>query len=349
MTEKFHLPPIKIGNKIAKIPVFQGGMSIRVSTAPMCGAVAREGGVGIIGGSGIPPEEIISQLQDAKKIANGGLVGVNIMFVARDFMELCEAAYKGGADFIISGAGFSRDLFKFGESVNLPIISIVSSAKAGIMAEKCGACAIVVEGAEAGGHLGTRESVWKILPEVLKAVNPKIPVLPAGGITNGFEIRKAIEMGAAGVQMATRFILCKECTVSEKFKQLLLGARKEDIVVIKSPVGMPGRAIMTPFVQKMFTNSKDLFERCKVNCMKFCDHFYCIVDRLVWAVDGDLENGLFFTGSNVWKMKDIPSVAEIMERLVKEAEAANQPTDMNNPELEHYFNLYMNERLQLAA
>ena len=188
-------------------------MSIRVSTAPMSGAVSKTGAVGIIGGSGIPPQEIIDQCREARRIAPDGVFGVNIMFVARDFMELCEAAHQGGADFIVSGAGFSRDLFKFGEQVNMPIVSIVSSAKAAIMAEKCGAKALVVEGAEAGGHLGTRESVWKIFPEVLKAVSPSMPVLPAGGITNGYEIRKAIEMGAAGVQMATRFILSKECTV----------------------------------------------------------------------------------------------------------------------------------------
>ncbi len=344
----FKLPEIRIGNKVAKVPVFQGGMSIRVSTAPLCGAVAREGAVGIIGGSGIPPQEIIDQLHEARRISPDGIIGVNIMYVARDFMELCEASLKGGADFIISGAGFSRDLFKFGKDNHLPIISIVSSAKAAVMAEKCGADAIVVEGGEAGGHLGTRESVWKIFPEVMAAVKSKIPILPAGGITNGYEIRKAIEMGAAGVQMATRFLMSQECTVSENFKNLLKNAKKEDVVVVKSPVGMPGRAILTPFVQKMFTNSKDLFERCKVNCMKFCDHFYCIVDRLVWAIEGDIENGLFFTGANVWKMNDIPPVKEIVSRLVTEAEAQNQPSlaDINNPELAQYYALHLQHQKQ---
>lgn len=316
-----NLPELKIGHLVAKLPILQGGMSIKVSTAPLAAAVAINGGVGIIGGSGLPLEDLKEQIRQAKEIAKDYIVGVNIMFVAREFLELVKAAVENGADFIISGAGFSRDLFKIGKAYDVPIISIVSDLKAAILAKKCGASAIVVEGKEAGGHLGTKKSIWEILPEILAKIKD-IPVIAAGGITNGKEIKKALDAGASGVQMASRFVLSKECDVSENFKKVYLNAGKEDSVVIESPVGMPGRAIRTPFVEKLMKKEK-INDGCNVLCMKCCTFQYCIQNRLLQARAGDVENGIFFAGENFYKMKEILPVKDILNRLAKEFSQAS--------------------------
>lgn len=310
------LPELKIDHLIAKFPILQGGMSIKVSTAPLASAVALCGGVGIIGGSGLPIEEIKEQIRQAKEIAKDYIVGVNIMFVARDFLELVKTAIENGADFIISGAGFSRDLFKIGKAYNIPIISIVSDVKAALLAWKCGAAAIVVEGKEAGGHLGTKRSIWDILPEILAKIKD-IPVIAAGGIMNGKGIKKAIDLGASGVQMASRFVLSKECEVSDNFKQVYINGKKEDSTIIESPVGMPGRAIKTPFIERLLRKEK-INDNCNVLCMKCCSFQYCIQNRLIMARNGDVENGIFFAGEDFYKAKNILPVKNIINGLVEE-------------------------------
>ena len=310
------LPELKIGPLAAKLPILQGGMSIKVSTAPLAAAVALNGGVGIIGGSGLPIEDLKEQIRQAKEAARDYIIGVNIMFVAREFLELVKTAIESGADFIISGAGFSRDLFKIGKSYNIPIISIVSDVKAALLAWRCGASAIVVEGKEAGGHLGTNRSIWEILPEIIAKIKD-IPVIAAGGIFNGKGIKKALDMGAAGIQMASRFVLSKECDVSDNFKKVYLNGSKEDSVIIESPVGMPGRAVKTPFIKKLLSGEK-INDKCNVLCMKCCNFQYCIQNRLIMAREGDIENGVFFAGENFYQMKEILPVKSILNNLVKE-------------------------------
>ncbi len=314
------LPELKIGSLIAKIPIIQGGMSIRVSTSALAIPVAECGGIGTIGGSGIPVPELQEDIRKAKK-ATKGIIAVNIMYAMKDFYELVMASVEAGADMIITGAGFSRDIFKIGKTHNIPIVSIVSSPGLATLAEKLGAAAVIVEAAEAGGHLGTEISLRDLFPSIRKVIS-KVPLIAAGGITDGFEMAEMMDKyGADGVQIASRFVLSKECSVSQEFKDTFLKAREEDIVLVSSPVGMPGRAIKTPFVEKMLRGDDISSEKCRFKCLKKCNYKYCISERLTASLKGDVENGLVFSGANTFKMKEILSVQEIFNRFVQAAES----------------------------
>jgi nitronate monooxygenase len=314
------LPELRIGNLTARLPVVQGGMSVRISTSSLASAVAECGGIGTIGGSGVPIDELKEDIRRAKQMTRG-IIAVNIMFAIRHFMETVMASIEAGVDMIVTGAGFSRDIFKVGKDHNVPIVSIVSSPEFGKLAERCGADAIVVEAKEAGGHLGTDRPLRELFPEIRKIVK-KVPLIAAGGITDGYEIAEMMgRYGADAVQMATRFVLTKECDVPDSFKNAYLNARKEDISLMQSPVGLPGRAIRNRFLDRLFGGENVYDGECKRNCLKSCDHTFCIIDRLDMSRDGDTEDGLVFAGENVWKIKDIPTVRELMDRLVAEAES----------------------------
>jgi nitronate monooxygenase len=314
------LPELKIGQYTARVPLIQGGMSIRVSTSALAIPVAECGGIGTIGGSGLPAPELQEDIRKAKN-ATDGVVAVNIMYAMKGFNELVMAAIEAGVDMIITGAGFSRDIFKIGREHNVPIVSIVSSPAFARLAEKLGAAAIVVEAAEAGGHLGTQTSLRDLFPPIRKVIT-KVPLIAAGGITNGFEMAELMDkFGADGIQIASRFVLSKECSVAQTFKDVYLEAEKDDIVLVSSPVGMQGRAINTPFVKKMMSGEDISVKKCKFKCLKKCSYRYCISDRLMKAYDGNVEEGLVFSGANTYKMKEILSVREIFSRFVNEAES----------------------------
>ena len=314
------LPELKIGSLIAKIPIIQGGMSIRVSTSALAIPVAECGGIGTIGGSGIPVPELQEDIRKAKN-ATKGVIAVNIMYAMKDFYELVMASIEAGADMIITGAGFSRDIFKIGKTHNIPIVSIVSSPAFATLAEKLGAAAVIVEAAEAGGHLGTDVALRDLFPTIRKVVS-KVPLIAAGGITDGFEMAEMMDKyGADGVQIASRFVLSNECSVSQEFMDAYLKAQKDDIVLVSSPVGMPGRAVKTPFVEKMLSGADISAEKCRFKCLKKCNYKYCINDRLMASQQGDIENGLVFSGANTFRMKEILSVQEIFDRFVKAAES----------------------------
>jgi NAD(P)H-dependent flavin oxidoreductase YrpB (nitropropane dioxygenase family) len=299
-------------------------MSVRVSTSSLAAAVAECGGIGTIGGSGIPLDELQEDIRRAKRMTKG-IVAVNIMFAIREFMEAVKASIEAGVDMIVTGAGFSRDVFKIGKQHDVPIVSIVSSPEFGKLAERSGADAIVVEAKEAGGHLGTDRPLRELFPEVRKVVK-KVPLIAAGGITDGYEIGELMgKYGADGVQMATRFVLTRECDVSDAFKQAYLNARQEDILLIDSPVGLPGRAIRNRFLHRLHEGESVYDGECKRGCLKQCSHSFCILDRLRMSRDGDVEDGLVFSGENVWKISDIPSVRELFDRLVAEAESVYAP------------------------
>ncbi len=315
------LPPLKIGPFTAPVPLVQGGMSIRVSTSALAVPVAECGGIGTIGGSAIPVEELQADIRKAKA-ATKGIIAVNIMFAMKNFYSLVMGSIEAGVDMIVTGAGFSRDIFKIGKDTNTPIVSIVSSPSFAQLAEKLGAAAIVVEAKEAGGHLGTDVALRDLFPEIRKVVT-KVPLIAAGGISNGYEMAEMMDKyGADGVQIATRFVLTKECSVSENFKKAMLHANKEDISLIKSPVGLPGRAIRTPFVEKLLTRKEELATKeCKYKCLKKCDHVYCISERLMKACEGNMEEGLVFSGENVFKIKEILTVREVFDQFVSQAES----------------------------
>ncbi len=314
------LPSLTIAGLTAPIPLIQGGMSIRVSTAALAAPVANCGGIGVIGGSAIPDEELKADIRKAKANTKG-IVAVNIMYAMKYFQNAVMAAIEAKADFIITGAGFSRDIFKIGREHNMPIVMIVSTPGIAKLAERLGAAAIIVEATEAGGHLGTDKPLREIFPAIREVVK-SVPLIAAGGITNGYEMAEMMDKyGADGIQIASRFVLSEECDVDDKFKQAFLNAKKEDIVLTSSPVGMPGRAINTPFIRAMAAGEDVSTKKCEYKCLKKCDHHYCISERLRMARDGDVEHGLVFAGANTYKMKEILPVAEIFRRFVTEAES----------------------------
>ncbi|OQX19328.1 MAG: 2-nitropropane dioxygenase [Desulfobulbaceae bacterium A2] len=314
------LPPLQIDRFVARIPLIQGGMSIRVSTSSLAVAVAECGGIGTIGGSGLPVEELMEDIRKAKR-ATSGIIAVNIMYAMKNFYNLVMGSIEAGVDMIITGAGFSRDIFKIGKDHKVPIVSIVSSPAFAKLAEKLGAAAIIVEAKEAGGHLGTDVALRDLFPSIREVVK-KVPLIAAGGITNGFEMAEMMDKyGADGVQIASRFVMSKECDISDKFKEVFSQAKAEDIVLVKSPVGMPGRAIATSFVQRLNAGEDVRTKECKFQCLKHCDFRYCINDRLNMARTGDVDEGLFFSGEHTWKMRDILSVREIFDQFVSQAES----------------------------
>jgi nitronate monooxygenase len=312
-------PTLKIGSLIPRYPIIQGGMAIRVSTAPLAAAVANAGGIGIIAATGLQLDELKNEIREARRLSKG-IIGINIMFAVREFAALVQTAIEEKIDLIITGAGFSRDIFKWGSDSGVPIVSIVSSAKLAKIAEKLGAAAIVAEGVEAGGHLGTCRSIEEILPEIASAV--KIPVIAAGGVVDGSGIAKMVRLGASGVQMATRFVLSVECTVADAFKQMYLKATVDDVVLITSPVGMPGRALRNPLVDKILSGKPPEPIDCD-GCLKECTREYCIIKALENARVGNVDEGVVFTGKNVYQIKEILPVQEIFDKLA--AEMAAEP------------------------
>ncbi len=308
------IPELRLADLVAKVPVIQGGMAVRISMAPLAAAVAEEGGIGLIAGSGLTVAELRAEIQEARNRTKG-IIGVNIMFAVREFAQLAKAALEEKVDLLVSGAGFSRDMFTWGKETNTPVVPIVSSAKLAKLSERLGAAAVIVEGQEAGGHLGTDRSMREIVPEVKEAV--KIPVIGAGGVVNGEDVAEILRLGADGVQMGTRFALSEESSAAPAFKNYLLNAKEEDMVIVQSPVGLPGRGISNPFTQKLAAN-EEVKPRVCTRCLKHCAGNFCVFSRLVQAQSGDVEEGLIFSGSKFHKIKEILSVHQIFENLKKE-------------------------------
>ena len=311
------LPELKIGTKIAKVPIVQGGMAIRLSTARLAAAVANEGGIGLIAASGMAHDELRYEIRLARSLTSG-IIGINIMVAARDFAEVVKTAIDEGIDLVVAGAGFSRDMFGLGKESGTPIVPIVSSVKLAKISERLGASAVVVEGKEAGGHLGTDTSVREIIPAVREAV--KLPVIAAGGVLTGQDIVDLIKMGANGVQLGSRFASSVESNAAPALKEYYLKSKPDDIVVIHSPVGLPGRAVRTPFSKRVMEGPVP--PKVCDSCLKACKHNFCIIRALTRAQQGDVETGLVFTGEYMPKIKKILSVKEIFSQLKAEAEAA---------------------------
>ena len=276
------LPVLKIGDLTAEVPIIQGGMAIRLSTARLAAAVAQEGGIGLIAASGMAFDELRKEIRLARKLTGGkGIIGINAMVAAREFLGLITTAAEEKIDLIVAGAGFSRDIFAVGREHNVAVVPIVSSVKLAKISEKLGAAAIVVEGTEAGGHLGTQQSIKDILPDIVKAGN--IP----------------------------------ESNGAPALKELYLKMTKEDVVQIDSPVGYKGRAILNPFAKQVLEGTQPRPRTCD-NCLKQCSRSFCIIRALTRAQQGDVETGLVFTGANMWKIKEILPVKEIFRRLKEE-------------------------------
>ncbi|MCP1399754.1 NAD(P)H-dependent flavin oxidoreductase YrpB (nitropropane dioxygenase family) [Bacillus cereus] len=303
-----------------KVPILQGGMGVGISLSKLASAVANAGGIGIISGTGISIDEMRMHIRKAKdKIRNTGYIGVNVLFAMNDFAEKMKAAIEEKVDFIISGAGISRDMYTWGKNAGIPVISIVSSAKLAKLSERLGAAAVVVEGHEAGGHLGTERPLFDILPEVVAAV--EIPVIAAGGIMTGKDIAHALKMGASGVQMGTRFVASNECDAPLSFKEKYINARLEDTILVKTTVGLQGRAVKNNFTKLIADNNKKIIIKKCINCLKNCSYRFCTLDSLITSMDGDCENGLVFAGARVNEVKEILPVQTIINNIMMEYRA----------------------------
>jgi len=351
-----NLPKLKIGNLEAKFPIIQGGMGIGVSMSKLASAVANEGGIGIVSGAQTGYREddfktnnnnaningIKKEIRLARELSPNGIIGINFLQASYNYIELVKTAVDEKIDLIISGAGLPKTLPEYVKGTNTKIAPIVSSGRAAKLITKLWKKKydylpdlIVVEGPRAGGHLGfSREdlesnnvkSLKELVVEVLEAVKPfeekyiqKIPVVAAGGIYTGQEIKKFIDLGAAGVQMATRFVATHECDAHINFKNAYVNATEKDIQLIKSPVGMPGRALANDLTKAFELNSLKITGCYK--CLKGCNPVvapFCITDALVKAVEGDIKNGLVFIGSNGYKINKIISVKELFNELKNE-------------------------------
>lgn len=313
------LKELRIGKLVAKVPIFQGGMAIRLTTARLAGAVAREGGVGLIAASGMSVEELREEIREARRLSEGkGIIGINCMVAARAFLELITAAAEEKVDVIVAGAGFSRDMFVVGKKYGVEVVPIVSSVRLATIAAGLGASAIVVEGTEAGGHLGTQTSVKELIPQIVEKVN--VPVIAAGGAVCGADVAELLKLGASGVQMGSRFAASEEANGAPALKEFYLKMTKDDVIQIDSPVGYKGRAAINEFSKLALEGNAPKPTECQ-NCLKKCKHNFCIIKALIRAQQGDIVNGLIFTGANMWKIKEILPVKEIFRRLKEDIAA----------------------------
>ncbi|MGL4362073.1 MAG: NAD(P)H-dependent flavin oxidoreductase [Cellulosilyticaceae bacterium] len=339
---------LKIGDLCPKFPVIQGGMGIGVSLHQLASSVARCGGIGVISGAQIGFREpdflknphianlraIESEIKLCREKAPEGIIGINLMVAMKNYAEYVKKAVECKIDLIISGAGLPLDLPSYTKGSTTKIAPIVSSAKAALLIcrmwdkkNQCAPDAIIVEGPLAGGHLGFHNDEVKDPKPVLDIVNEvksvihefadkykkNIPVIAAGGIYTGDDIVNALNNGADGVQMGTRFVTTHECDAASTFKQTYIDATEDMIGVIKSPVGMPGRAILNPYILNSPGNKK-----CYYKCLHKCgitDIPYCISDALINAANGDVDNALLFCGSNAYLASKIEYVSDIFEEF----------------------------------
>ncbi len=362
---KGKLPELVIGNLRAKLPVIQGGMGVGISLSGLASAVANEGGIGVIAAVGMAMlkdrleesyrktnvRELKKEIRKAREMTDG-IVGVNIMVALTDFENLLRASFEEEADIVFLGAGLPLRVPQIipPEEINngkTRLGVIVSSARAANIIFRswakhgCVPDAVVVEGPKAGGHLGFKNTQIEdenyrleyLVPAVIEAVRPyeerfekEIPVIAGGGIYTGEDIHRYLTMGAKGVQMATRFVPTFECDASLEFKEAYINAKEEDLVIIESPVGLPGRAINNNFLRDVKAGKKKPF-KCPWKCLVSCDYKttpYCIAKALANAQRGDLENGFVFAGSNAYRTEEITSVHSVIESIKREYSAATR-------------------------
>lgn len=349
---------MKLGNRELALPLIQGGMGVGVSMGGLAGAVAAEGAMGTLStadaGWNEPdfaahPQQanlraLRREVQRAKRLAAGaGLVAVNAMVATRQYADSVRTALEAGADAIVSGAGLPLELPALAEGFETLLAPIVSGPRAAQLicrtwAKRYGRVPdfVVLEGCRAGGHLGFEEAdllsgrctpLSRLIPEVLAALRPfeekfgrAIPLFCAGGVATGAEMARCTRLGAAGAQLATRFIATEECDASQGYKDVLLAARPEDLRIIHSPVGMPGRAVNSPLVQRLAAGMRQPPAHCS-GCIKSCrpaETPFCITHALIEAVKGNWEEGLFFSGSRVDLVDRMRTVPDLIDELMKE-------------------------------
>jgi nitronate monooxygenase len=354
------LRPLAIGNKVAPLPIVQGGMGVGISLAGLASAVANVGGIGVIAAAGIGMYErdfysnylqantraLRNEIRKAK-LLTGGILGLNIMVAFSNYGDLVRVGVEEGIDVIFSGAGLPMTLPQYVDANSrTKLVPIVSSGRAAALICKRWLTkydylpdAIVVEGPRAGGHLGFSEAqifdpafaLERLIPEVVEEAQAfsnrygkPIPVIAAGGIYTGADIRAIMALGADAVQMGTRFVATHECDANILFKKAYVDARPEDIVIIHSPVGMPGRAIRNAYIDDVGEGIKKPY-KCPYHCILTCDYKdspYCIAHALISAKRGRFRSGFAFAGANVHRVNEIVSVKELVASLIDEYEAS---------------------------
>lgn len=345
--------PLVIGDLKAKIPVIQGGMGVGVSLSGLAGSVAAEGGIGVISTAQIGYREpdfdehpidanlraVKDEIAKARKIARGGIIGVNIMVATYRYEDYVKAAVEAGVDLIICGAGLPMKLPELTHGSSTKIAPIVSTVKSAQVIFKYWLKKydrlpdmVVIEGPKAGGHLGftmeqletfTDETYDEEIRRIIALIRGygaehgrPVPVAVAGGIYDRRDMEHALSLGADAVQVGTRFVTTHECDVSPAFKQAYIDAGKEDIVIVKSPVGMPGRAILNRFMKKA-KEGRIPHGKCHT-CISTCKPAeipYCITDALVNAAKGNLDDALIFCGANAYRSNRLESVKDIMKEF----------------------------------
>lgn len=353
------MPVLKIGGHSPRHPLIQGGMGVLVSGPKLAGAVARSGAIGTIASVGlaaahpdftgrnyfeINQKAIKEYLAEAREIAGpDGILAVNCMVALTDYELHVKAACEGGAQIIISGAGLPLKLPEYTKDYpDVALVPIVSSAKAAqlIMRRWKKTCGRIPDGfvvetpRYAGGHLGARDeamvkdpslSLEVVVPELVSFLEKEgldIPVIAAGGIWDREDILKAFDLGAKGVQMGTKFAATEEGDADIRFKQAYVDATEDDVVLIHSPAGLPGRALRSPMVDRYLKGDVES-KPCMANCLTHCKYrktkeTFCIAQALVDAYRGDWEHGLFFCGSNVTKVNSIEKVEDVIQSLFPE-------------------------------
>ena len=351
---------LKIGERIAQKSILQGGMGFGISLGNLAGAVAKCGGVGMISAAQIGFREpdfdenteeanvraMHQEYEKARQTAPEGVIGFNIMAAMRHYERYVREAVQAGADLIVSGAGLPMDLPALTENAKTALAPIVSSERSARLILKYWdrkyhrlPDLVVIEGPLAGGHLGFSteqlieymqekkknfdEEVKRILDtvkEFAEKAQKYIPVALAGGISSREQAEHAFHLGVDAIQVATRFVTTEECDADIRYKRTYLQAQEEDIVITKSPVGMPGRAILNPFLKKIQNGEQIRPEKCH-GCLKHCKPAeipYCITDALIHAAKGEVDEALLFCGAEAWKAQKIQTVEEVIQELLGE-------------------------------
>ncbi len=348
------LKPLNIGGLEVKVPIIQGGMGVRVSTSSLAAAVANCGAAGTIASVGLPPdtpenradvpkscrEYLEKDIIRARQLSRG-VIGVNIMFALSNYEDMSRAAAKAGIDFIISGAGLPLRLPEYAEGSSAKLIPIICSGRGAEVVARTWKRrynllpdAVILEGPLSGGHIGghsieelkagsftSLENSVKDVVGVMKEYGKDIPVIAAGGVFDGKDVAKFFRIGAKGVQIGTRFVATHECSAAPRYKQCFVDAGENDLVFIQSPVGMPARAIRTKFIDEMLAGGRRPIS-CNYRCLRTCDPAtapFCIAKALIDAVEGDIDNAVVFSGSNVGRIKKIVSVKELIDEIAGEA------------------------------
>jgi nitronate monooxygenase len=350
------LPSLQIGEHTLSVPIIQGGMGVRISAHSLAAAVANEGGVGLIATVALSLaskhykkskdyyKANIKALEDefdlARKISPDGIIGTNCMVAIRDFEAMVKTSISCEADMIVCGAGLPLRLPEYAaarpQTALLPIVSSLRAAKLltkrWIKLYKRRPDAFVFEDPNtAGGHLGVsrdqlfgeEHSAEQVLPQLaewsLKEYNDEIPIITAGGIWDRKDIDHAFDLGAKGVQMASRFICTHECDAHDNFKNAFLTAKDGDVVIVDSPAGLPGRALTTPFTNTLLSGG-EVAMKCTITCLEHClcrddESTFCIATALNNSQQGNLQDGLVFTGTNAIRHTRMVHVKEIFDEI----------------------------------